>query len=157
VLAELRRLRLIGGDLISEYFTSLRRMTHDDARKLVACGVSWRGIRLVCPVPTLIALDATRERYEPDPAGKPAWVVPVCAGDPVHPEWIETAEPETVVSMGATVDLVAFTPAARGRWALRCGEAAVLGSIEPQYLGPPPVPLHRDVSDLPRDHAADPR
>jgi hypothetical protein len=136
-----------GRELVCEYMAALRRMTHDDARTLVACGVSWRTIRLVCAVPTLIAVDATRERYEPDPAGKPAWVLPICVRDLVHPEWIETGEPETVVSKGATVDLITFTPMAPGRWALRLGEAPVLGAIEPQYLGPAPVPVHRDVTD----------
>jgi hypothetical protein len=136
-----------GADLVYEYLAALRLMTHDDARGLVACGVPWRAIRLTCPVPTLIVLDEARELYWPGPSGRRAWVLPVCAIDPAHPEWIETAEPEVVVSNGAVVDLVAFTPEAPGRWALRLGEAPVLGAIEPQYLAPPPVPVHRDVTD----------
>jgi hypothetical protein len=90
-------------------------MTIDDARLVIAHGIPWRSIWLVCPVPTFITLDAAGERYEPDPAGCPAWVLPVCAADPVHPEWIETAEPEDVISMGATLDLIAFAP---GAWPL---------------------------------------
>ena len=135
------------GDLVYEYSAALWRMTHDDARKLIARAVPWRAIRLVCPVPTLIALDDARELYEPDSTGRAAWVLPVCAIDPAYPERIETAEPEAVVSRGATVDLIAFAPEAPGRWALRPGEAPVLGAIEPQYLDPPPVPVHRDVTD----------
>jgi len=135
------------GDLVYEYSAALWRMTHDDARKLIARAVPWRAIRLVCPVPTLIALDDARELYEPDSTGRAAWVLPVCAIDPAYPERIETAEPEAVVSRGATVDLIAFAPEAPGRWALRLGEAPVLGAIEPQYLDPPPVPVHRDVTD----------
>jgi hypothetical protein len=140
-------------DLVNEYLTYFRRTTGDDGLlRLTEHGIPLRSIRLVRPVLIHIALKPDRcapaELYQPDPAGKPAWVVPVRTFDSAYPgEWIETADPEIVVSQGTMLDLIAFAPAAPGRWALRLGEAAVLGAIEPQYLDPRPVPVHRDVTD----------
>src|SRR5262249_31791823 len=63
-----------------------------------------------------------------------------------RPEMIETTDPNEAISAGALIDLIAFSPAAPRRFALRCGAATVLGAIEPQYLDPAPVPVHRDVT-----------
>jgi hypothetical protein len=137
-------------DLVNEYL-ALRSRTGDVAlRRLAEHGIPAQSINLVGPVPLRIALQhdrhATAELYQPDPGGRLAWVLPVRTADSEWPgEWIETAYPEDVISQGPILDLIAFSPAAPGRYALRVGAAAVLGAIEPQYLAPPPVPVHRDV------------
>jgi hypothetical protein len=131
-------------DLVGEYIGALRRMTLDDARALMAEGVPLRAITLVCPVPARVTVESGL--FWPDPDGRPAWVVPAAAVDPADPERIETDDPANAISLGPIVDLVAFSPAAPGRWALRHGSAAVLGAIGPQCLDPPPVRVHRDVS-----------
>jgi hypothetical protein len=136
-------------ELCREYLDAFRRRTTiKDTVELIACGVPVRAITLVCPVPMNIVLDATGELYQPDPSGKPAWVLPVCTTNLAYPaEWIETAYFEDIVSHGPILDLIAFSPTKPGRWALRLGEVPVLGAIEPQYLEPDPVPVHRDVTD----------
>jgi hypothetical protein len=65
----------------------------------------------------------------------------------VDPQETETGDWLNVVSDAPIVDLLAFSPLARRRWALRRGIATVLGAIEPQYPGSEPVPMHRDVTD----------
>ena len=50
------------------------------------------------------------------------------------------------VCCGPVVDLLALNPAAPGCWALRRGNATVLGAIEPQHCKPEKVPIHRDVT-----------
>jgi hypothetical protein len=135
-----------GSWLIKEYLGSMRKMRLEDARQLMQQhGVPLRAIAAVCPAPTRVALDGD-DRYKPNPAGAPAWVIPVCAVDPEMPEIIETDDPLGIVSLGPIVDLLAFHPAAPNRWALRLGLAGALGAIEPQYLDPVSVPAHRDVT-----------
>jgi hypothetical protein len=114
---------------------------------LIRYGVTVRAIETVCPAPTKISVDRSGEFYQPDEAGRPAWVFPVCCADPEKPDAIETPDPFTAVAAGAVLDLLAFSPVAPGQWALRRGIATVLGAIEPQYLDPVPVPVHRDVTD----------
>jgi hypothetical protein len=133
--------------IVGEYLAALRQMTAADARALIAQGIPVRAVALVCPVPVRIAIDVAGDLYWPDPDGRPAWALPVCAADPIDPRRTETADPAAVVGTGPIIDLVAFSPAAPSRWALRRGAAMVLGAIEPQYLDPPPVPIHRDVTD----------
>ena len=96
-------------------------------------------------MPARITLNRSGTLYQLDDAGRPAWIFPVCAVDPESPEAIEAPDPLHVVSTGAVVDLLAFHPDAPGRWALRLGNAAVLGAIEPQCFDPDRVAVHRDI------------
>jgi uncharacterized membrane protein YhdT len=79
--------------------------------------------------------------------GLRAWVLPVRVVDPEMPDAIETTNPVWAAMCSDVVDLVAFSPAAPYRFALRCGIATVLGWVEPQYLAPDTVPIHRDITD----------
>jgi hypothetical protein len=121
-------------------------MTLGDAHQLIAQGIPIQAITAVCPAPTTIRLvDQAGERYEPDPEGHPAYVFPATTVDPAWPELLEALNPRDVISCGPIVDLVACSPAAPRRWALRTGAAITLGAIEHQYWFPAPVPVHRDV------------
>jgi hypothetical protein len=131
---------------LDEYLPQLRRMKLADARELMRYGVPLRAITTVCPTPTRVALDGD-DRYQPDPSGAPAWIIPVCAVDPGRPDAIEAVDPLGIVGLGPVIDLVAFHPAAPNRWALRYGLATVLGAIEPQYCDSEPVPVHRDITN----------
>jgi hypothetical protein len=133
--------------ILAEYLWLMSRTTRDDARGLMRHGVPIRAITAVCPSPARIALDCTGERYWLDDAGESAWVFPVCSADPPGPEAIETSDPAWAISIGPVIDLLAFHPGASGRWALRLGNAVVLGTIEPQYFDPEPVAVHRDITD----------
>jgi hypothetical protein len=73
--------------------------------------------------------------------------VPVCAADPVYPEEVETEDPEEVLSAGAVIDLVGFSPEAPGQLARRTGEGIVLGTIPPQLADPEPVRIFTDITD----------
>ena len=83
----------------------------------------------IFPVPARIALDGPGERYWLDDAGRLAWVLPVCCADPGDPAVIEAPDPTWAISIGPVIDLLAFHPDAPGRWALRLGNAVVLGAI----------------------------
>jgi hypothetical protein len=131
---------------LDEYLVGMWR-TPDHVQELMRHGVGMGAITTTCPAPTSIAFNEDGDRYWPDDAGYPAWVMPVCVVDPERPELIETVDPLDVVSTGPVIDLVAFDPDYPGCWALRLGLATVLGAIEPQYLDPEPVPIHRDVTD----------
>jgi len=118
-------------------------MSFGDACALVGLGVPWKTITIACPAPARITIGG--DLYTPDPdGGRPACILPVCAVDPEIPELIEAGDHEYVVGYGPVVDLIAFAPTARHRWALRLGVATVLGVIPVQYYAEP-VPVHRDV------------
>jgi hypothetical protein len=91
--------------------------------------------------------DKARSLYEPDEDGGAGWVVPATCVDPARPEEIEAVDPLDVVSTGPIVDLVAFHPHCRDRFALRIGHAVVLGAVEPQHLEPARVPVWGDIGD----------
>jgi len=55
--AQCRERRILG-----EYVSLMRRVTLDDARKLMRYGVPIQAITLVCPAPARIALDRSGER-----------------------------------------------------------------------------------------------
>jgi hypothetical protein len=134
--------------LVREYLVALRQMTLDrDVAELRRHGVTMRSIATVCPAPVKISLDRSGELYQLDEAGRPAWTFPVCCADPDDPDRIEATDPLMAVAVGPVIDLLAFSPSAPGRWALRRGITTVVGAIEPQYLDPVPVPVHRDVTD----------
>ena len=85
--------------------------------------------------------------FEPDEDGGAVWVIPATCVDPARPEEIEAVDPLDVVRTGPIVDLVAFHPARRNRFALRIGNAVALGCVEPQYLEPDRVPVWADITD----------
>jgi len=131
-------------DLRREYLEQMRRMTLDDARELLALGVPIEAIGAVCPAPARIR--RIGRRYKPDAAGGSAYVFPATATEPGQPYLIEADDPVWTIAAGPVVDLVAFSPFGPNLWALRTGEAIVLGAIEPQGgLFTEPVPVHRDV------------
>lgn len=106
-------------------------------------GVPIEAITLVCPVPVRIA--RAGDRYEPDTAGRPAWMAPVAVVEPQRLDVIEATDPDAVIRGGYIVDLVAFSLAAPRKFALRLGQGSVLGAIRPQCCDPEPVPIHRGV------------
>src|SRR5689334_13215010 len=135
-----------GRDLIDEYLGTMRRMTLEDAQALIRQGVPLSAITAVCPALTRIRINDVGDRYEPaDPTGRLAYVFPATAVDVDRPDIVEDLNPAAVVSCGAVVDLVAFSPAAPARWALRLGHATVLGAIRPQICCPEPVYVWRSV------------
>jgi hypothetical protein len=120
-------------DLVGEYCASLRRMPLSAAQELHSTfGIPWPSITATCPVPTRPRFaDKARSLYEPDEDGGAGWVIPATCVDPARPEEIEAVDPLDVVSTGPIVDLVAFHPHCRDRFALRIGHAVVLGAVDP--------------------------
>jgi hypothetical protein len=113
--------------LLMEYRSAMGRMTLDDiTSEFRRHGVSTQVIAAICPVPMNISVDRSGELYQPDEAGRLAWLVPVRIADLEIPDEIEAADPLTVVSSGVIVDLLVFSPSAPSRYALRCGIANVL-------------------------------
>jgi hypothetical protein len=136
-------------DLVGEYCASLRRMPFSAAQELHnRFGVPWRAITLACPVPTRARFtDKAQSLFEPDEEGGDVWVIPATCVDPARPEEIEAVDPLDVVSTGLIIDLVAFHPASRSRFALRIGHAVVLGAVPPQYMQADRVLVWNDVAD----------
>ena len=133
--------------LLAEYLPAMRAMPFAKAEELAGMGIPWTAIAAVCPAPMRIVIDRAGDRFWPDDAGELGWVFPVAAVDPCCPELIESDDPLATVSTGAIIDLAAsFSPGAPGLWALRLGHATVLGAIPPQYMAPPPVRVHRDIT-----------
>jgi hypothetical protein len=134
-------------DLVGEYCASLRRMPLSAAQELHSTfGIPWPSITATCPVPTRARFaDKARSLYEPDEDGGAGWVIPATCVDPARPEEIEAVDPLDVVSTGPIVDLVAFHPHCRDRFALRIGHAVVLGAVEPQHLEPARVLVWGDI------------
>jgi hypothetical protein len=132
-------------DLADEYLTYMRQMSWDDAAELEALGIPRRAIGTVAPAPTRIMLNKAGDRFCPDPAGDDAWCFPVCVADLERSDEVESKDPLRTAARGTVIDLVAFHPCRRHRWALRAGVATVLGAIEPQCLWPEPIRVHRDI------------
>jgi hypothetical protein len=126
----------------------MSRMTLDrDVEELKRHGVPMRAIVTVVPAPMKIKLDTSGELFWPDDTGLPVWVLPVCAADSDIPDAIEAIDPLTAVRTGPVIDLLAFSPLAPRRWALRRGIATVLGAIEPQRCTPEPIAVHQDITN----------
>jgi len=126
-----------------EYISAMRRAPFK-VHELLSSGVPIEAIALACPVPTRIALKEGRNRYEPDPDGRPAWIVPVTAVDPEMPDRIESIDPDAVISGSNIIDTVAFS-LTHNEFPLRTRLGSVLGVVRPQYCEPEPVPVHRSV------------
>lgn len=148
-MPHLRRVRLLERwllviDLQAEYLAALGDTTAKSLRSLYDAGATDRGIALAAPA--LARLQLHRGGlFEPDPEGTAAaFIVPVRVECPETPE---SPDPLAAITAGDIVDLVAFTPALRVRWALRRGTAEWLGACEPQYMEPEPVRLYRSPLD----------
>jgi hypothetical protein len=141
-------------NIVAEYLSVMRRMPFAAAQELHSkFGIPWVSITATCPAPTLARFtDRNQLFYEPADDGRAVWIMPACAVDPSQPEEIETVDPMDVVAdLSRVVDLVAFDPHCRERFALRTGGATVLGAVEPQLLGPDRVRVWNDIGDWLRD------
>jgi hypothetical protein len=127
-----------------EYISAMRRAPFRKVHELLSSRVPIEAIARACPVPTRIELKEDGNRYEPDPDGRPAWIVPVTAVDPEVPDLIESTDPDAVISGSNIIDIVAFS-LAHNEFALRTGLGSVLGVVEPQYCDPERVSVHRGV------------
>src|SRR6516162_76478 len=120
-------------ELVAEHLAAWKVTTESDLDELVRYGLPRQLIQQIRPAVANIVVDKKGELYAPDEAGVRAWVLPVRVFDPEMPDVIEAINPVWAVSCSDVIDLVAFSPAAPRRFALRRGIATVLGSIEPQY------------------------
>ena len=125
--------------LAREYLRALRATSFASLKPLIAAGVSWHATADVVPAHARISVSKDNT-FAFDDGGGSAFIVPVRVENAVTPE---AADPAEVICDGWIVDLVAFHPDHPARWALRTGAAEWLGSIEPQYLDPEPVPMWR--------------
>lgn len=130
---------MTGADLAAEYLTALRRTGFGDLWPLRAAGVGGIGISTA---PAALRISVSPDRlYQPDPEGRPAFILPVRVASPVTPE---SVDPLDTIRDGAIVDLCAIDPRHPYKWALRLGVAEWLGSIPPQFMPPcPPVRIRR--------------
>ncbi len=129
--------------LWAEFNAARADMRPIDRNLLVDHGITpGVGTLLVGTAP--ITLNADRTLYEPDGGvfSTDAFISPVMIE---HADTPESASPAQAVRFGQLIDLVAWHPAAPERYALRTGAAEWLGAIEPQYLDPEPVVIHRGV------------
>jgi hypothetical protein len=126
--------------LTREHWAALRATRFADFAPLTAAGVDWRSITQAEPAFTSIAKVTDPAGFEYDPEGADAFLLPVRADNLVTPE---SDDPCLTVREGAIVDLLVFHPRHPHYWRLRRGTAEWLGSIEPQYLDPDPVPVWR--------------
>jgi hypothetical protein len=85
-----------------------------------------------------------RDRFQFHKSGRAVCVLPVC-GEPDGA--IESGDPAMTIRRGLLVDLLAFSPAEPDRWALRRGDANVLGAVELQHREAAPVRVHRTPFD----------
>ena len=137
-------------DLLGEYRALMRRTPVERAIELRdKFGVPVPAIAAACPVPAKARfVDREKRLFEPDEDGRAVWLMACCAVDPRQPEAIEDGDPLGLVAdLRRVVDLLAFHPERRERFALRTGAATVLGAVVPQLLGPDRVPVWSDVGD----------
>jgi hypothetical protein len=128
-----------GADLAAEYLDALGRTKPRDLLHLQRAGVGPMGLA-IAPAVATISLSRGGLYYQPDPdSDAAAYILPV-RGNPTSPE---AADPVAAVRGAGIIDLLAFSAAYPGRWALRTGAAAWIGAVEPQYLMPDPTPVWR--------------
>ncbi len=131
-------------DLEAEYLAALGNASPLRRRELQLAGVPQRAIKLAAPAYTRVQ-PVGRLLFQPNPDSElAAFILPVRVDCPDTPE---SPDPEAAIESGEIVDLVAFDPELGAQWVLRTGNAEWLGSCPPQYLDPPPVPLHRSPID----------
>lgn len=131
-------------DLTAEYYDALCNTGAGALDPLVRAGVTQRGLALCAPALIRLHLNGSA-LFVPDPDSTlSAFIAPVRVD---HPQTPESLDIEAAITDGAIVDLVAFVPALKVRWALRTGAAEWLGACEPQYMEPDPVRLYRSPLD----------
>ena len=130
---------MTGADLAADYAAALHATSFADLQPLRDAGVSGPG-HAIGPAYARIRLSRDRKLFEFDLDSEDAAFVLPIRGGAVSPE---AADPVAEVRHGQIVDLLAFSPAFPYRWARRTGAATWLGSIEPQYMAPDPVPVWR--------------
>jgi hypothetical protein len=125
-------------DLVGEYCAAMRRTPLTAVQDLhTRYGIPWRAITATALAPMMVTFADKGRLYKPAAAhGFPVWVSPVAVVDPERPEEIEATDPLDVVQTGPFVDLVAFHPGYRNRFARRTGLAPVLGCIPPNTATP---------------------
>jgi hypothetical protein len=126
-------------DLRAEFSAARLAMSPPDEALLETLGVAEADVKLLIGLSPAIVCDAL---YEPGPSGGEAFVSPVLVRDAISPE---SCDPAITCRWGDIVDLVCWHPRHPGAWALRRGAAEWLGSIEPQYFHPDPVPIRQTV------------
>jgi hypothetical protein len=127
-------------DLEREMVAAVSALTEIDIEMLVQHGVDRADIAMGMVGSALVRVEG--DYYSPDPSGKLAFLTAIRVHYPTTPE---SPVPDSAVRVGEIVDIVAWHPLRPARWALRVGSAEWLGSIEPQYMGPPPVHIRRSV------------
>jgi hypothetical protein len=131
-------------DLDAEYLAALSDTSPLRRRELLQAGVPQRALDLAGPAFALVR-PVGRLLFEPNPDSElGAFLIPVRAE---HPNTPESTNPEAAIAEGEIVDMVAFDPSLAGHWVCRTGNAEWLGACPPQYMEPPPVPLHRSPID----------
>jgi hypothetical protein len=111
----------------------------NDRRELLDYGVHARDIDCFQMVGRA-KIQRRGDHYEPDTAGRWAYVTPVLA---LWPESPETPDPDVMCRFGNIIDLLAWHPDRPNRWATRTGNGESLGAIEPQLCEPNAVPVWR--------------
>ena len=127
--------------IAAEYIAAVRALTAVHRERLLAAGVHPGDIDLGM-VGVARGRLAKFDLFEPDPCGALTYLCPVRI-DPFNPLCIASPVADSAVRFGHLIDIAAFHPDFPDRWALRLGTADCLGLIEPQYLGPEPVRVHR--------------
>ena len=130
-------------DLRAEHRAAVAALTEEDRGRLADFGIGPDDIGRfrMCGIARVLVRDGL---YQPDEEGGVAIVTPVRVERPYTPE---ARRPGIWARWGPIVDLVAWHPSEPLRWALRVGSAEWIGCIEPQYLDPEPVRVHRSVFD----------
>jgi len=130
-------------DLRAEHRCAVAALTEEDRGRLADFGIGPDdlGRFRMCGIARVAVRDGL---YQPDEEGGVAIITPVRVERPVSPE---ARRPAIWARWGPIVDLLAWHPSEPLRWALRTGAAEWLGCIEPQYLDPEPVRVHRCVLD----------
>lgn len=129
---------MIGADLECEYLVALDHTTAADLAPLREAGVGETGLAIR---PAVLPIRVEKGLWHPDPDDEAmAFILPVRVYGETSPE---APEPGQTLCGGEIIDLIAFSVAFPERWALRTGNATWLGSIEPQFLMPDPVPIWR--------------
>jgi len=138
-------------DLDAELADALAHVRPQHVERLAALGVARFIARPLLVGVARVLFDGVY--YQPHESGSPAVIVAV-RGDRDDGSEIEHAAPIDAARRGeGLVDLIAFAPNAPDRFALRAGNAIVLGFMPPQYLSPEPVRFHRTPLDWLRAEA----
>lgn len=131
-------------DLRAEMRAAAGRLDADYRAALIDLGIDARDIdghRGLCGIERV---SISNGLYAPAPNGDVVVVTPVRLERGTTPQ---SRRPRIFSQWGPIVDLVAWHPSAPEQMALRVGAATWLGCIEPQYLEPEAVLIHRSALD----------